>query len=309
MAALAGMITQVNANYELNKNLNVIPQGQLVPRHFRDHEYEFYGQDQWRIKPNLTFTYGLRYSILQPPYETTGTQVAPTVSLHDWFTQRGGLQRRGRSTSHWSVSLFRPGERQAALLGLRLQRFRPSVCLCLFAQGRRRLRQEVVGRARKDLDSRRLRHLFRSLRRRHHQHFRPQRIVRFDHSHDQCRWRPNRGQPRGTRPVQHTDHQRRMRTLRLSEPPPTGPFPVYPPPQVGHGGFAITWGLDDKLKTPYSHVIDFSITRELPSNFVFEASYVGRFAHRLLQEEDLAEPVNLRDPARQARLTSRPRKL
>ena len=54
--------------------------------------------------------------------------------------------------------------------------------------------------------------------------------------------------------------------------------------------------LDDKLKTPYSHVIDFSITRELPSNFVFEASYVGRFAHRLMQEEDLAEPTNLKDP-------------
>lgn len=78
---------------------------------------------------------------------------------------------------------------------------------------------------------------------------------------------------------------------------PTGPFPVVPP--IGAttpGGFAITWGLDDKLKTPYSHVIDFSITRELPSNFVFEASYVGRFAHRLLQEEDLTEPTNLRDP-------------
>jgi hypothetical protein len=54
--------------------------------------------------------------------------------------------------------------------------------------------------------------------------------------------------------------------------------------------------LDDKLKTPYSHVIDFSITRELPSNFVFEASYIGRFAHRLMQEEDLAEPTNLYDP-------------
>ena len=62
------------------------------------------------------------------------------------------------------------------------------------------------------------------------------------------------------------------------------------------GGFAITWGLDDKLKTPYSHMVDFAITRELPSNFVFEASYVGRFAHRLLQEEDLAEPVDLVDP-------------
>jgi len=33
----------------------------------------------------------------------------------------------------------------------------------------------------------------------------------------------------------------------------------------------------------------------LPHSFVFEASYVGRFAHRLLQEEDLAEPTNLKD--------------
>ena len=63
MAALAGIITQINANYELTKTLNVIPQGQLVPRHFRNHEYEFYGQDQWRVKPNFTFTYGLRYSM------------------------------------------------------------------------------------------------------------------------------------------------------------------------------------------------------------------------------------------------------
>ena len=55
-------------------------------------------------------------------------------------------------------------------------------------------------------------------------------------------------------------------------------------------------GVGDKLKTPYSHVVDFSLQRELSSNFVFEASYVGRFAHRLLQNEDLAEPLDLRDP-------------
>ncbi len=88
MVSLVGLLPQVTANYEVNKNLALIPQGQLVPRHFRDHEYEVYIQDQWRMKPNFTFTYGLRYSILQPPYETTGTQVAPTISLHDWFQQR-----------------------------------------------------------------------------------------------------------------------------------------------------------------------------------------------------------------------------
>ena len=69
-----------------------------------------------------------------------------------------------------------------------------------------------------------------------------------------------------------------------------------PPTSLAAGGFAITWGLNDKLKTPYSHVLNFSFTRELPHGFVFEAAYVGRFAHRLLQEEDMAMPLNLTDP-------------
>jgi hypothetical protein len=82
----------------------------------------------------------------------------------------------------------------------------------------------------------------------------------------------------------------------IVERPPTGSFPVTPPAGIGAGGFSVNWGLDNKLKTPYSHVVDFSIQRELPSNFVFEASFVGRFAHLLLQEEDMAAPVDMYDP-------------
>ena len=64
--------------------------------HFRDHEYEVYAQDQWRMASNFTFTYGLRYSILQPPFETTGTQVAPTISLNNWFNQRSIAAYQGQ---------------------------------------------------------------------------------------------------------------------------------------------------------------------------------------------------------------------
>src|SRR5439155_23797083 len=78
----------------------------------------------------------------------------------------------------------------------------------------------------------------------------------------------------------------------IINPAPSGSFPVTPPTTA----FSITWGLDDKLKTPYSHVFDFSITRELPSGFVFEAAYVGRLGRRLLQEDDLAMPLDIRDP-------------
>src|SRR5262249_43005646 len=75
--------------------------------------------------------------------------------------------------------------------------------------------------------------------------------------------------------------------------PPPQSFPVTPP----LGGLALSWGIGDQMKTPYSHVVDFAITRQLPRNFVIEAAYTGRFAHRLLQEEDLAQPLDIRDPA------------
>jgi hypothetical protein len=71
---------------------------------------------------------------------------------------------------------------------------------------------------------------------------------------------------------------------------------VTPPTADQLGGFAIYWGADDKLKTPYSYGFDLSFSRELPGGFVFEAAYVNRLGRRLLQERDLAQPLNLFDP-------------
>jgi hypothetical protein len=51
------------------------------------------------------------------------------------------------------------------------------------------------------------------------------------------------------------------------------------------------------LKTPYAYQLDFSISRELPKNMIFEASYVGHLGHRLLTQEDLAMPLDLVDTA------------
>src|SRR5882672_7102256 len=99
MAALAGIITEVDATYQRDKNGNDIPQGSFIKRHFRSNESEFYLQDSWRIKSNLTFTYGLRYSLLQPPYETNGNQVAPNISLDQFFKDRISAMDQGDSFS------------------------------------------------------------------------------------------------------------------------------------------------------------------------------------------------------------------
>jgi Carboxypeptidase regulatory-like domain len=303
MAALVGLIPQVTANYELTKNLSLIQQGQLVPRHFRDHEIEFYAQDQWRIKPNLTFTYGLRYSLLQPPYETTGTQVAPTLSFNNYFNQRSIAAYNGQVYDP-TVGFALDGQAngKAPYWAWDYKDFAPRVAFAYSPKGDSGWGRRLWGGQGKT-----------SIRAGYgiyFDHFGEGITNTFDRN-GSFGLTTSEVNPAG---IQSVDGSARYSGLfniptssndgcatppcSLVGAPPTGPFPVVPP--IGAttpGGFAITWGLDDKLKTPYSHVIDFSITRELPSNFVFEASYVGRFAHRLLQEEDLTEPTNLRDPA------------
>jgi hypothetical protein len=302
MAALAGIITQVNANYELTKTLSVIPQGQLVPRHFRNHEYEFYGQDQWRVKPNLTFTYGLRYSILQPPYETTGTQVAPTLSLNNWFSQRSAAASQGQVYDPAiGFGLSGQANGKAPYWAYDYKDIAPRIAFAYAPKGESGWSKRLWGGSGQT-----------SIRAGYgiyFDHFGEGIVNTFDRE-GSFGLTTAEVNPAGIQTVDGSARYSGLYNIPTSSndgcatppcsligAPPTGPFPVFSPSGAATpGGFAITWGLDDKLKTPYSHVIDFSITRELPSGFVFEASYVGRFAHRLMQEEDLALPTNLSDP-------------
>ena len=106
------MVPEVTADYQETKNFTLLPEGAMVPRHFRAHEAEWYAQDAWRVKPNLTLTFGLRYSLLQPPYETTGTQVAPIPGISQWFRNRTIGMAEGQSIQPLlSFGSVRPGQR------------------------------------------------------------------------------------------------------------------------------------------------------------------------------------------------------
>ena len=60
--------------------------------------------------------------------------------------------------------------------------------------------------------------------------------------------------------------------------------------------FAITWGLDSQIKTPYSETFDLSVQRELPGGFTMEATLRRASGTPPMESPDLAEPVDYVDP-------------
>ena len=100
LIAMLGMISQLDGTFNFDKTGTALPQGAPLKRRFGADEYEFYVQDSFRVKPNLTINYGLRYSLFSPPWETNGTEVTPTVSLGNWFKQRADKMLVGGASEH-----------------------------------------------------------------------------------------------------------------------------------------------------------------------------------------------------------------
>jgi len=300
VSALTGMVPQVTAYYQVTKDFTLLPQGAMVPRHFRAHEAEWYAQDQWHATSNLMLTFGLRYTLLQPPYETTGTQVAPTPGLNQWFNNRYIAMLNGESVQPLvSFALSGQANGKPPLWDWDYGNVAPRFAFAWSPKFEHSWLKKLFGEAGES-----------SIRGGYgiyYDHFGEGVINSFDRL-GAFGLTTIIGDPAG---LVTPDQAPRFTSLYdipkyyagcpnppclLAPPPPTGPFPVTPPSSVTSGGAAISWGVYNIMKTPYSNVVDFSITRQLPRGFVLETSYVGRFGRRLLQQEDLAEPVDMHDP-------------
>jgi hypothetical protein len=284
MTALAGLITAVGATYNRTKTGAVLPEGKPISRHFRAHEAEFYLQDSWRIAPAFTLTAGVRYTLLQPPYETNGTQVAPNVSLSDFFVKRAEAMVAGR-TYNPTIRLDLSGQAngRAPYWAWDYKDVAPRFALAWAPSGKTGILRKILGGTGKTA--------IRAGYGIYYDHFGEGIVNTFDRNGSfgltTTEFNPPTVTP-DTAP-RFTDLFTIPQALVSPRPPPG--FPATPPALI-----AVSWGLDDKMKTPYSHGINFSIARELPGGFVVEAAYVGRLGHRLLQEEDLATPLDIRDP-------------
>ena len=78
--AAIGRFTELTSNFTFDKAGNLLPAGSPTTRNFATQAYDGYVQDTWKVRPSLTLTMGLRYSLERPVYETQGYEVQPGIN-------------------------------------------------------------------------------------------------------------------------------------------------------------------------------------------------------------------------------------
>ncbi|MGH9736756.1 MAG: carboxypeptidase regulatory-like domain-containing protein [Candidatus Acidiferrales bacterium] len=305
MAALMGMVSEVDGvfNYGIpykNTDLAIsLPQGAPISRHWATDNYNFFVQDTWQARPNLSITYGLNYQLMTPMTETNGQQVTPSVNMGAWFNERAADMRQGipdNQVNGGNLIGFTPSGSfygRSGLYSTQTKNFAPRIGIAWSPESKWGWLDKLFGQ-----DKTVIRAGFGM----YYDNFGPELAQSYSAS-GEFGLATDVTNPSATLTLSQaprvgsnlSDMNNIPLSLLTSEgltPSPISDFPVTPPA----GSLMIAHGIDQSLKTPYSYSADLSIERQLPAGMVLSVDYVGHFAHRLLSLDDIAEPMDLVDP-------------
>lgn len=283
---IIAVLSQANMRANYDKQGNILPVGQAVSRKYASDEYEWYVQDTWRLRSNLTVTGGLRYSLFSPPYEANGLQVAPTISMGKWFNDRAAGMLKGIPANqhpNTTFDLAGPKNNRRGFYETDKNNWAPRISFAWSPHGESGLKGFLTGRDRMVIRggySKVFDRIGQGL------------ALNFDSGFAfgmSTSISSPFGAPYETNPA--------VRFQGIGVMPPTMPaapkggFPQTPPLEAG----IITSTIDDTIVTPSAHMVNLIVGRELPKNFALEVGYIGRFGRDLLNRRDAAMALNLVD--------------
>jgi hypothetical protein len=297
LLALYGMISDVVANYNLDRNGQVMDQGAPVKRNYGLDWYEFYGQDTWRIKSNFTLTYGLRWSLFPPPWETNGLQTAPTFGLGTQFATNVANMKQGIGYGGEPPIKFQlggPVNHGPGFYNFEKTDFSPRISIAYSPRPDNRLLKKLFGNNDKTV--------IRAGFARVYDRAGFALLNTFDQigaagltttlQNTCCTFGVTSAEDLPRITGINNIPKNNINGVQFLQDPPTGGFPQTPPLAAE----ANLWGNDNTLKTPHAYTADLSIGRELPKRFSIQISYVGRFGRDLLTQRDLNQPLDIVDP-------------
>jgi len=289
-------LTGVGIQFDTKGNL--LPVGSPFLRNIRTNQFDFYFQDNWKFRSNLSFNLGLSWGFMTAPWEKDGVQVNWANNMKDVFNTQKSTPKTWDQLPVLTTTLAGRANGKEDFYKTAMNNFAPRVSFAYSPKG----------------DS----GLFAFLNKGGQLVMRGGYSLTYDHTGGrigsdfaenasigllttyampiQTFTLDGVGQPRAPRVSGTADNV----VLPFNE-----MYQVYPisavqnfVPQPSTGGWGGVRGLpavDPDLRPPKNHLINFTLSKELPGGLVLEGSYVGRFARGLLNILDLANPVNVVD--------------
>jgi hypothetical protein len=300
---LTGSMSYAEASLLANPKTGQLspPTGAPLNRNYAENDFEWYIQDSWRFRPNLTLNYGLRYSYFGVPWEQDGLQTIPTMNLNSWFGIRVADMNAGIPADAAPLLSFIPGGKdnhQPSWYNPSTRNFAPRLSVAYSPGYTDGPLARVFGGPGKT-----------SIRAGFGMYYdRMGGAIATDQA-------INTGDPglvnseltpvglfslataprfSGTCSVAAGCSGFPALSTFFPNAPSSVTFPFTPDTGIDNFDFAV----NQSLKVPYSYAMDFSLEREIGRGFTVEAAYVGNMGHRLLLKKDYGQYLGeFRDPA------------
>ena len=285
LTAVIGRLSQYTARFNFGIDGQPLEAGAPNFREFATEEYDLYGQDVWKMRQNLTLTYGLRYGLSKPVYETQGFMAGPNIPLGEYLRRRIEAADRGENYTelltvdkvdhlyNWDKNNFQP--RIAAAWS---PNFGDGVFGKLFGNQGNSVFRGGFGIT--------------------NDYFGNQLAVTFN-SQNGLGFASAQTTPANTFNVTN-----RPAPLFTGFGMPIRPLPTivvpgaltFPQQRSANNSRRIESSLDGYQVSPINYTWNFSFQRDLPAGIVFETAYIGRSARNLLAGRDAVQTnLNFRD--------------
>lgn len=291
-----GRFASSGATFNYGATGNLLPQGTGSVARDRYYEAEIYVGDTWKLTPDLTISYGIRWQNYTIPYDTSGIESVPNMNFNQFFgarlTQSAAGQTGNLAVPFVSYVLGGKANKGPGFFNPVNHNFAPRFAFAyspsydkktVFSGGAGIIYDHtVVG------------------------------SVLYQADQYSYLFQASANHPYGTTgdPVGSLDTDPRFSGLGTPPPPPTAPAAIsapYTPFVSGTGASAVPFGLvngqafnegiDSGLKTPYSIQFNFGIQHEFPQGYLLRAAYVGREGRRLLGQADANQLIDFPDTA------------
>lgn len=294
LAALFGGLSQYTANFNFDLAGKPLESGVPIVREFATEEYDFYVQDMWKFRPNLTITSGLRYGLSRPVYEKQGYQTVPDIPLQEYLQRRIDASARGENYNEpLKVILAGPANGGRNFYDWDKNNFQPRIAVAWSPDFKSGFLSKFFGTEQESV--------FRGGFSITNDYFGQALAVNFDGANTlgfSSSYNTAVNTYNITEANQapaYTGSGQSVRNLPGVIVPGTLIFPQLLP-VVGSLGGQIESSLDTNLVSPINYSWNVSYGRKLPGKMYVEASYIGRAARNLLATRDVMAFNNIKDP-------------